>query len=746
MTTRSLRALSQLVALLRAALIGGLVVAALAFPLTTLGGLAARTGAELVQELPDLIRILPSAQTSAVYAADGKTLITQFYEEYRRYVPLSQMSTTIQHAIVASEDSRFYEHHGVDVKGVVRAFVANQRAGEVAQGASTLTMQYVRNVQRDSATSPAEVRAATEQTNARKLKEMRLAVAVEQNLTKTQILERYLNVAYFGHRAFGIYAAAEVYFSRKPRDLTIAEAATLAGLVKAPSAFDPALPANKWAALERRNYVIDRMVALSYVDAATARRIKLEPIRLRLTNPPNDCVSVARARNDWGFFCDMFKNWWQRQPAFGKTPRERDINLRRGGYTIVTTLDPRLQKAALTQVVAKEKIGSPYAHGLVAIEPGTGRIKAAAVNRIYSLDQRRNGIHMDPAKRGRVPSTYPRTVNPLLGGGDMPGYQAGSTFKVFTMVAALEAGLPLGTRIHAPMRVKTRYPADHTTRNRCGDKWCPSNASKSMTGVQNMWTGFGKSVNTFFVQLEQRVGADKAVRMAERLGLRWHTDIDRLQASPAKARGWGAFTLGVADTSPLEMANAYATLAADGRYCTPIPVLSIVGSDGKKLAAPARPQCRQAVSVEVARAAVDAARCVTGYGAARGGCGGWSTAPYVYGMVKRPVAGKTGTTDDTRAAWFVGITPTLAAAAFFADPDNQVHVAGDRNARKPTQAVANTLKAGLEGQPVRQFTPPTKLIGTPKLDRTRTKDADRSPRRRSGTADSPTATPTPNPG
>jgi membrane peptidoglycan carboxypeptidase len=227
-----------------------------------------------------------------------------------------------------------------------------------------------------------------------------------------------------------------------------------------------------------------------------------------------------------------------------------------------------------------------------------------------------------------------------------------------------------------------------------------------MTGVHGMWSGFGMSVNTYWVQLEQRIGAERAVRMAEKLGITWHTDVDRTMASPEKANGWGAFTLGVSDTTPLEMANAYATLAADGMHCQPSPVISITDSAGKVVAA-GEPQCQQVIKVEVARAAVDATRCVTGYKAATGSCGAWSTASGVAAAVGRPVGGKTGTTDDTRAAWFVGITPQLAAAAFIADPDYPFHFAGDGNAPKPINAVSGMLKRGLEGQPVRDFTPPT---------------------------------------
>ncbi len=706
MPSRAFKTPSYLAPLLRAGLITGIVVAAVAFPLVAIGGLGVLAGTDFIDRLPTQLRAAPSAQVTYVYASDGKTPITQFYEEYRKYVTLAEISPNMLRAIVSSEDARFYEHRGVDTKGVLRAFIANQRDGGVSQGASTLTMQYVRNIQRDSAETAQQVTEATEQSHGRKLREMRLAVAVEKQMTKEQILEGYLNVAYFGHRAYGIYAAAEIYFSKKPHDLTLAEAAMLAGLVKAPSAYDPASH-DQTAALDRRNYVLDRMTEIKYLSPERTALIKAEPIALKLTDPPNDCISVNRAHRDWGYFCDMVKNWWRKQPAFGETPQQREENLRRGGYRIVSSLDPNLQAIAMSEVTSKERIGSSYALGLVAVQPGTGRIQAAAVNRNYNLDQSRNGRHSSAASaRAGGISSYPNTVAPLLGLGGMPGYQAGSTFKVFTMVAALEMGLPLNTKINSPQRIMTQYAADGP--GSCGGRWCPANASAAMTGLHAMWSGFGMSVNTYWVQLEQRIGAERAVRMAEKLGITWHTDVDQLMASPEKANGWGAFTLGVSDTTPLEMANAYATLAADGMYCEATPVISITDSAGKPVAA-GNPQCQQVIKVEVARAAVDATRCVTGYKAVTGSCGPWSTASGVVAAVGRPVGGKTGTTDDTRAAWFVGITPQLAAASFIADPDYPFHYAGDGNAPKPIGAVSGLLNRGLAGVPVRDFIPPTAI-------------------------------------
>ncbi|WP_117208209.1 transglycosylase domain-containing protein [Allorhizocola rhizosphaerae] len=685
---------------LRAGLLAGLVMGIVLAPLGIALGMAAKEGSEKWLSVPNNLADVPAGQTSYVYGADNQTLLAMFYEEHRRYLKINEIPQHLQHAVIAAEDSRFFQHNGVDVKGMARAFVANQKAGEVEQGASTLTMQYVRMALRDSARTPNEVIEATEQTTRRKVREVRIALEIEKRLSKPEILERYLNTAYFGHRAYGVFAAAEIYLSKAPAQVTLAESAMLAGLVKAPTDYDPAAQ-DSAAAKDRRDWVLTQMADQKLVTPEEAEAAKREPLALKVYDPPRDCVA---AHDGWGFFCDFFKSWWMRQEAFGANPNERLDKLLRSGYRIVTTLDPAIQTIARNEIASKEKEDSVFAHGVVAIEPGTGKVKAMAVNRKYSVDQSGNGPHTDPAKASAIPGNYPNTVNPLLGGGDMPGYQAGSTFKLFTLVAALEAGMPLTTSYHAPHRYVSIYLNDPGSPSSCGDRWCPVNANASMTGTHTMWSGFGKSVNTYFVQLEQAVGAEKAVRMAERLGLKWRSETDKMMASPERADGWGSFTLGVADTTPLEMANAIATVAADGKYCEPLPVESITAQDGGAVSFGNK--CHQAIPESVARAATDAARCVTGYKAAGGDCGDWSTASGVYPAVGRPVAGKTGTTDDTRAAWFIGFTPQLAAASFIADPDNPFNVVGDGQSHKPIQTVSTVLRDGLAGQPAKDFTYP----------------------------------------
>jgi membrane peptidoglycan carboxypeptidase len=703
--------------LLVCGLLAGIIVAAIAFPAVAMFGMAGKTGVESFDRLPDDIEVATAPQISYVYARDGKTLIAMLFDENRREVPLSSVATVMQQAIIASEDSRFYEHRGVDAKGVIRALIANQRTG-TTQGASTLTMQYVRLAIAYSARTPQQVIDATERTPARKLREMNYAMALEKKLRKEQILERYLNIASFGHRAWGVFAASKVYFDKEPKDLALGEAALLAGLLKAPSDYDPSTPEGLRAALDRRNtYVLPQMLKLGYITEAEFEATTQTPLKIVSKQPPQGCGDVLHPELGAGFFCDFFYRWWLEQPMFGADAYERQNRLKAGGYSIITTLDVGLQRATRKNIEDQVKTGDYRALMLAGVEPGTGRVPALAVNRKYSIDQTANGPNTNPAKR-HLKGNYPRTTVPLLsGGGDVVGFQAGSTFKVFTLVAALERGVPLSYTINTISPQPTSYIVDRKGEAACPGTsfYCPVNANPQwMNGPRNMWTGMGRSVNTYWVPLQERVGAEHVVAAAKKLGIKFRakgtprepSDFE-FASNPAYAHDWGPFTLGVTATTPLELTNAFATLAAEGQYCEPLPVLEVRDLDGRKLDGIA-PRCSQVVPPDVARAAVDVLRCPIGDQSAYGQCDG-ATAGNTRGIVNRPIAGKTGTTDHDWTAGLVVTTRQLAIGGLLADPDNP-HPRARMTHKEVNAAVAYTLRDGMFDKPAINFTPPSHKI------------------------------------
>lgn len=715
MRTRDRSLFANAAALLVCGVLAGVVVAAAAFPAIAMGGLAMKSGSDAYGGLPSTLQVLQSPQISYVYASDNKTLLATIYDENRHDIPLEQIPLIMRQAIIAAEDERFYDHHGVDLQGVLRAYVANQNSGD-QQGASTLTMQYVRQALTYFSDSPSAIIAATEHTNMRKLKEIKYALTLETQLTKDQILERYLNIAAFGNATYGVYAASQVFFGKEPKNLTLGEASLLAGLVKAPSTFDPTTVTGKKNALDRRQYVLAQMVKNGYITQAQSDEAKKTPLKIIGKRTPNGCV--ATRQNNWGFFCDYLYRWWLQQEAFGADTSSRENKLKAGGYRIVTTLDVKVQAAAKKNIDKRLKTSKSESDALMlaAIEPGTGKIKAMATNRKYGLDTSKNGPSTNPAKRKLgIKGTYPTTTNPLIsGGGDITGYKMGSTFKIFTMVAALEAGYTLDYPIAAKSPYQSKYTVESNSISACRDKvhWCPKNADPSMNGLRNMWTGFGRSVNTYFVPLEERVGADKAVDVAKRLGIQFRAKGTRnapadheFATNPDLTKSWGPFTLGVSDAVPLELANAYATLAADGKYCEPIPVTKITDHAGNVLSDVTKPRCKQAVKADVARAAVDAARCPVGDRSSVSRCD-YGTAGWVRGTVGKPVMGKTGTSDANWTATLALSTKQLAIAGTMADPD---HAQADHqmDSRLTNEVVAFTMRDALKGKKAVNFTPPS---------------------------------------
>ncbi|MGH8891694.1 MAG: transglycosylase domain-containing protein [Actinomycetes bacterium] len=608
--------------------LSGLLVAGLALPLVGGAGLVARDSADGFLSLPAELEIPPLPERSRILAADG-SMIATFYHENRVSVPLSDVAPVMRKAVIAIEDSRFYEHGGIDLRGTLRAFINNQ-SGEDVQGGSTLTQQYVKQVLLlkaseidDPARRKRAMREATAQTYSRKVRELRYAVAIEEKYTKKQILERYLNIAFFGARAYGIEAAAKRYFRTTARELTLEQAALLAGIIQQPTAYDPTR--NPERAVARRNVVLTRMEETGLATPAEVAAAKAAPLKLkeqkRLGNGCNDSKSA--------FFCDFVLKTILNDKVFGAERSDRVDLLLRGGLTITTTLDRTAQKAAEDAVAEYVDPRDKVASALVSVQPGTGHVRAMAVSRGYG--DGKGEIKFNPA------------TDRAYGGSS--GFQAGSTFKPFVAAAALEKGYPFSYPIYAP------YQADIGDVQGCGeilrDEWRPYNETSSENGTYTLQTGIEGSINTYFAQLEERVGVCRPKQIAEALGM---ARADGGPLTPVKS-----FTLGIDEVSPLSMAEAYASFAARGLHCNSIAILEVTDPNGVRLPVP-QAGCEQALEQDIADGINQLLQ-----GVMQRGTG-------VRAAISRPAAGKTGTTNRRVSVWFVGYTPELATAVWAGNP------------------------------------------------------------------------------
>ncbi|MBD0690744.1 transglycosylase domain-containing protein [Streptomyces sp. CBMA123] len=613
--------------------LSGVLLAGLALPAVGAMGLTAKDTAESFQNIPDDFKTPPLTQATQIFDAKGG-LIAKVYERDRTVLNADQMSPFMRHAQVDIEDARFYEHGAVDLKGILRAVGKNAESGSASQGASTLTQQYVKNVNVEKAgDDQAAVLEAQRKTLGRKIQELKVAIKLEEDLTKDQILTNYLNITFYGHQAYGVEAASQRYFSKSNKDLTVAEAATLAGLVQNPSQYDPVrYPDNT---IKRRNVVIDKMLENKHITADQAKEAKAAPLGLKYKDPQNGCIT---AQAGMGFFCDYVRHVVKQDPAFGKNADDRKKLWDTGGLNIYTTLDPDKQAAAQNAVTKKVNVTDQVSAAATMMEPGTGKILAMAQTRPYGLDPNKNQTVVN------------LNVDASMGGGN--GFQTGSTFKPILAAAALEAGM--SNTQSFPSENKIDYPqmstCNGTWKNTDKPKATVKNESASEVGPYELKQAMALSVNTYFVEMEQQVGLCAMKQMANKVGITQSAKGDQFQEVPS-------MVLGTLELSPLTMANVYATFAARGKYCTPIAINKITTVDGKDLKVP-QSQCNQVFSEQTADSVNTVLLNVTekGTAAALGLDDG------------RKIAGKTGTTDEKKAAWFDGYTPSLATAVWLGGP------------------------------------------------------------------------------
>src|SRR4051794_12446629 len=576
------------------------------------------------------------------------------------------MSPWARKAIVAIEDARFYDHGAVDPRGVVRAAVNNLTGGGT-QGASTLTQQYVKNLLVEQALASGDkgaIQAATAPTLSRKIREVRLALGLEQQLTKDQILAGYLNIVYFGQRSYGIEAAAQRYFGVHATRLTLPQAALLAGMVQEPVNDDPVThPA---AAKERRNVVLKAMLDEKMISAAQYRAATRAPIKVTGKPLANGCAGAGGN----GFFCEAVVRSIQTDPQFaalGATPADRLTAISRGGLVIRTTLDRPTQAGAVEAVSKRVPVrdSGGLAAAAVTVEPGTGKVLAMAQNRIYSIS----------GGRGRTSVNY--ATDASLGGAT--GFQTGSSFKPFTLATWLAHGHTLDDVVDATPRA---YPFDEFSS--CGDRlrgtqpYSPANSEGSETGQMSVLRATADSVNTAYVSMESQLDLCDVTGTAERLGVHLASPQQECSSSEAATTKLPtcqpSLTLGVATISPLTMAAAYAGFASGGTYCPPVLVTAIDrrstdGSPGTTAVPVPAATCSRALSADVA----------SGVNKALGHVLTDGTAAAVGPLSDSPSAGKTGTTDGPYDTWFVGYTAQRSTAVWVGDPGSSDGRRGLRN-------------------------------------------------------------------
>ncbi|MGW3493967.1 transglycosylase domain-containing protein [Streptomyces sp. NPDC001020] len=619
--------------------LAGAVMAGIAMPAAGALGLAAKGSVQGFDDIPANLKSPQLSQRTTILDSQGGQIAT-VYSRDRTVVDLKDMSPYIPKALVAIEDSRYYQHGAIDLKGVLRALNQNAQDGGVAQGASTLTQQLVKNYfVEEAGDDPTKVAQATKQTIGRKISELKYAIKLEEKLGKRKIIENYLNITFFGRQAYGVEAASQRYFSKHAKDLNVQEAALLAGLVQSPTLYDPV--SNPERAKKRRNVVLQRMVAVRYISQADADKAKATDLGLRVSQPKNGCITAARGA---GFFCKYVEKVFLNDPAFGKTRADRQKIWNQGGLTIRTTLDPQAQDSVQASLKQHVNESDSVASAATLVEPGTGKILAMGQSRPYGY--------------GKNETEYNYSVDRDMGGSNY-GFPTGSTFKPFVAAAALEQGRPATQEYSSPYDMP--YPGPVQTCS--GKPWVNQgnetveNESRSEVGPFRLKEAMAKSVNTYFVQMIADTGLCPVMNVIDKLHV-VQGNGDKLPEVPAIA-------LGSKGISPLTMASAYAAFASRGTYCTPVAIESVTQkAEGRQKSLPVpKSTCSRAMSETTADTVNALLSGVIDSGTGRQA-----------GLGDRDNAGKTGTTDERKNAWFVGYTPNLSGAVWVGSSTQQVHM------------------------------------------------------------------------
>lgn len=689
---------------------GGALMAGIALPFVMTMGTTANAVTGIFDDVPEDLGFTEPSEQTVLLAKDGSVL-ARFYIENRINVRSDQISQHMKNAVVAIEDRRFYEHHGIDVQGTVSALVSNLTSGGLS-GGSSITQQYVKNALLEEgriADDNEKIKRATEQTIARKINEARYAIAVEKTMTKDEILTGYLNLAQFGPSQYGVETAAQRYFSKSAKDLTVVEAATMAGITQNPAQWDPVR--HPEANTERRNVVLGEMYRSGFITEAEMKEAQATPIEsyMHVSEQSAGCGSVGIS----AYFCEYVVKDLLNDKALGATRAERTRQLYRGGKVIRTTLDSARQQQAYDSVVTHQPVddASGIDAALVSVEPGSGHI-------VSMVQNTRFGVPNDTDTRmTQVNVTAPQD----MGGG--AGFQSGSTFKIFTLVEWLDSGRSAYDVVDSSEGLLPQSSFQASCTNLAGEPWPVGNLGQS-NRPRTVLEGTRMSTNGTFAHMAQKLDLCQIANKAQAMGVE-RGDHEPFTIVPP-------MILGTNNVTPLSMATAGATLANDGIRCDPMSYTSIEEHDGTVISE-RKPQCQQAISKETARKTNAVLQHVVEPGAT-----GEKAA-----LRGRQVAGKTGTSDKDWHAWFMGYTPQLATVTWQGHMEGNISmfdavIKGQWHSEVygglfPAMMFSDYMNAALAGQPAVPFPQPTTPMRRP------------APAMREPATPSPSPTPAPAP-
>ena len=632
-------------------IIAGFLVAIIVVPPAVGVGMVANASMAWFQDLPEDISEGPFSRPSTLYASDGKTELATFFEENRTEVKLDQMSPHMRNAIISVEDRDFYNHGAVSAIGIGRAFANNFLNPKKRQGASTLTQQYVNNLIVDS-----DVQRGADPTTLGgnkgyldKIKEMKLAISMEQNKSKDEILEGYLNIVNLGGTNYGVEAAAQYYWGISAKDLSVAQSALLAGLVQSPNTYDPTTHPD--LARERRDVVLGTMLRDGKISQQEYDEAIASPIKLNV-HPPEKGCSVA---GESSVFCNYVVNYVALDESFGATPEERLNLLNRGGFKLVSTLNPEAQKIAKQSVEAVQP-GSTNTNNvnaaLTSVEPGSGRVVAMAQNAEWGKPKDAND-HSQTQFNFNVDSLY----------GGTPGFQPGSTFKPVVLSQWINSGRGVNAQIDG---TALSYPSNFGWNARCveGGKYYYRDSANgwsfknAVPGYQTWGTvthDIRVSANSYLYSMVSKLDLCDISDMANKLHL--HDGLGQQLYDP------GLLSANIGGTrygaTPLTMASAYATFASEGKYCEPRPLEKITKGDGSPMKT-YESKCEQAISPDIANGVSYVLKGVLASG---------GSAPKRAIGLPDASAAKTGTNDNSSQTWMVGYTRGLATASWVGSND-----------------------------------------------------------------------------